>query len=130
MLVTEGKEQNTLKGILATKDDTNQKISKSPEIDRALYRHSPRLIPPEFNPQCVETFIKITHEEPKASTSTAGVSTRSRKKVIRLILSLSFSLSFQSKYVLSSFTFRNLRFAKSKQHQKQHRPRLEVDCVV
>lgn len=82
MLVTEGKEQKTLKGILATKDDTNQRISKSAEVDRALYRSSPRLVPPEFNPQCLETFIKIKTEEEKIEVGkTTGVTTRSKKKV-------------------------------------------------
>lgn len=124
MLVTEGKEQSTLKNILATKDDTNQKISKSPEIDRALYRYSPRLIPPEFNPQCVETFIKI-NDEPKAGTSSAGVTTRSRKKVID---PLSFFLN--QNVTIPMFLFRNLRFVRSRQHLKLPHAPPKVDCVV
>lgn len=59
MLVTEGKEQNILRDIMATKDGTNQKISKSNDVSNALYREAPRLVPPEFNPQCTEMFIKI-----------------------------------------------------------------------
>ncbi|XP_031618360.1 ATP-dependent DNA helicase fml1 [Contarinia nasturtii] len=66
MLVTEGKEQNILRDILATKDGINQKIGKSNEIKSVLYKNCPRLIPPEFNPRCIETFIDIknTQESP------------------------------------------------------------------
>lgn len=78
MLVTEGKEQSTLKGVMATRDETNQRINKSAEVERALYRHSPRLIPPEYRPQCVETFIQIKQEE--AVVEATGVGTRSKKK--------------------------------------------------
>nr|XP_019530016.2 uncharacterized protein LOC109401875 [Aedes albopictus] len=62
MLVTEGKEHDTLKEVLASKDKTNQKLSRSREILTILYRQSPRLIPTEFDPKCVETFIKIPEE--------------------------------------------------------------------
>lgn len=59
MLATEGREQETLKEVLATKDKTNQKLSKSTDIFRILYKFAPRLVPPEFDPKCVETFIKL-----------------------------------------------------------------------
>jgi Helicase conserved C-terminal domain len=58
LLVTEGKEHKVVKDVLASKDKTNQKLGKSTEILRALYKDAPRLVPPEFNPKCVETFIK------------------------------------------------------------------------
>lgn len=63
MLVTRGREETTLNRVMATKDGTNQKISKSSEITKALYRDSPRMVPPEFRPQCIETFIKIDVEQ-------------------------------------------------------------------
>lgn len=63
MLVTEGKEQSILREVIATKDGTNQKISKSSEVTKALYRDSPRIVPPEFHPQCMETYIKVDDEQ-------------------------------------------------------------------
>lgn len=62
MLVTEGREHHILKDIMASKDGTNQKIAKSKEVKNALYRQAPRMVPPEFNPQCVETVIKIDED--------------------------------------------------------------------
>ncbi|KFB52249.1 hypothetical protein ZHAS_00020363 [Anopheles sinensis] len=59
MLVTEGEEHETLKRVQASKDRTNQQLAKSKDIMRILYRHSPRLVPGEFEPKCVEMFINI-----------------------------------------------------------------------
>ncbi|XP_038122822.1 uncharacterized protein LOC6050823 [Culex quinquefasciatus] len=63
MLVTEGKEHETLKEVLASKDKTNRALSKSREILNVLYRGSPRLVPTEFAPRCVQTFIKVPEKE-------------------------------------------------------------------
>lgn len=70
MLVTEGKEQQILKEILQTKDGINQRIGKSNEVKTVLYKDCPRLVPPEFNPQLVETFIDIESIEEAASKET------------------------------------------------------------
>ncbi|XP_055600531.1 uncharacterized protein LOC129749550 [Uranotaenia lowii] len=78
MLVTEGKEHETLKEVLASKDKTNQKLSRSKEILSVLYRNSPRLVPTEFNPKCVETFIKIP-EEKEVAPETGKRGRRKRK---------------------------------------------------
>lgn len=66
MLATEGREQATLKEVLATKDKTNKKIEHSPEIASIMYTAAPRLVPTEFDPQCIETFIKIDGVTPLA----------------------------------------------------------------
>ncbi|XP_058443532.1 uncharacterized protein LOC131425567 [Malaya genurostris] len=76
MLVTEGKEHETLKEVLASKDKINQKLSRSKEILRLLYKQSPRLVPPEFEPKCVETWIKV----PEESTDAANVAQTRRGK--------------------------------------------------
>lgn len=65
MLVTEGKEHEALKEILAVKDKINQKITKNSSILRNFYYKSKRLVPPEFNPKCMETYIKIPETEDK-----------------------------------------------------------------
>lgn len=68
MLVTEGKEQQILRDIFATKDGINSRIAKSNEMNKVLYKECPRLVPPEFNPHCVETFIEVQNtQEPSTS---------------------------------------------------------------
>lgn len=69
MLVSEGKEHAILQNVMSTKDGTNQKISKSNEVTKALYRNPPRMVPPEFHPQCIETYIKIDDEQTTAMES-------------------------------------------------------------
>lgn len=64
MLVTEGKEHSILQGVMSAKDGTNQKLTKSGDVTRALYRDSPRMVPPEFRPKCLETYIKIDDAQP------------------------------------------------------------------
>jgi ERCC4-related helicase len=76
MLVTEGKEHAILKDVLANKDKTNQKIAKSREILNVLYKDCPRMVPPEFNPKCVQTFIKLPEENLVQET---GKKTRKKK---------------------------------------------------
>lgn len=70
MLVTEGSEHQTLMKIFKTKDEINQKIGKSNEVKNMLYKDCPRLVPPEFNPQCVETFIDIASTSELATKKT------------------------------------------------------------
>lgn len=68
MLVSEGKEQKILRDVLATKDGINTKIAKSNEISNVLYKECPRLVPPEYNPQCVEQYIELANtQEPSTS---------------------------------------------------------------
>ncbi|XP_055624811.1 uncharacterized protein LOC129767689 isoform X2 [Toxorhynchites rutilus septentrionalis] len=79
MLVTEGREHDTLKEVMSSKDKTNQKLARSREILNVLYRHSPRLVPTEFDPKCVETWITIpAEEEESAEQVTAAVASTSR----------------------------------------------------
>ncbi|XP_055315691.1 uncharacterized protein LOC129575739 isoform X2 [Sitodiplosis mosellana] len=80
MLVTEGKEQQMLKDILVTKDGINQRIGKSNEVKNMLYKDCPRLVPPEFNPQCVETFIDIARQEATTEKTNAKKGTKDSKK--------------------------------------------------
>lgn len=84
MLVSEGREQKMFKDILANKDETNQKIGKSPEVNGVLYRHSPRIVPPEFNPQYVETFIKISNETAETVVSNTKGKKKSTKKATKV----------------------------------------------
>lgn len=103
MLVTEGKEHQTLKEILATKDGINQKISKSKEINSVLYKDCPRLVPPEFNPQCIETYIDIKNtQEPSTSTKTTKKGkkqkTKTPKKVNTSLLIRFCFVNFTSQY--------------------------------
>lgn len=59
LLVTEGKEHNNLKESMTAKEYTNKKLVTHSDVVDSLCQ-SPRLIPSEFNPKCVETFIQTS----------------------------------------------------------------------
>uniref|UniRef100_A0A182JM35 Uncharacterized protein n=1 Tax=Anopheles atroparvus TaxID=41427 RepID=A0A182JM35_ANOAO len=80
MLVTGGEEHDTLKRVLASKDRTNQQLARSKDIMRSLYRHSPRLVPAEFEPQCVEMFITIEQEDGAQGNAASGAGKRTSTK--------------------------------------------------
>lgn len=96
MLVSDGKEQKILRDILATKDGINTKIAKSNEIKNVLYKECPRLVPPEYNPHCVETHIELENtQEPstfkkkttkKTKPKDGKKTTKTNKKVGNYIL--------------------------------------------
>ncbi|XP_034478226.1 ATP-dependent DNA helicase MPH1 [Drosophila innubila] len=58
MLVTEGREQQLLKEVLANRDQTNRKLLQSTVVKRSLYEYAPRLVPPQFNPKCEQRFME------------------------------------------------------------------------
>lgn len=67
LLVTEGKEENNLKESLAAKDYTTKKLVTHADVVNCLCE-SPRLVPSEFDPICVETYMKTGAEnQPKES---------------------------------------------------------------
>lgn len=63
MLVTEGREQKLLADVLASRDVTNERLADSAAL-QAVMVPSPRMVPTEFNPKCIETFIKIMGVQP------------------------------------------------------------------
>lgn len=86
MLVTPGREQGIMKQALAAKDVTNRRLNSSMEVSDAFYRNSPRMVPTEFDPMCIETFIKIQGVEPLAPAPVVGSSTAVGYIFDRLIL--------------------------------------------
>ncbi|KAH8298497.1 hypothetical protein KR044_007748 [Drosophila immigrans] len=58
MLVTEGREQQLLKDVLANKDQTTRKLLQSPVVKRSLYDYAPRLVPPHLHPKCEQRFME------------------------------------------------------------------------
>ncbi|KAH8355362.1 hypothetical protein KR093_011718 [Drosophila rubida] len=58
MLVTEGREQQLLKDVLANKDQTTRKLLQSPLVKRSLYEYAPRLVPPHLQPKCEQRFME------------------------------------------------------------------------
>lgn len=82
MLVTEGREQQLLKEVLAQKDQLNRKLLTSPLIKRSLYEHAPRLVPPQLNPKCEKRFMEPA--PPPAASTPKGKTTPTMGKGSKL----------------------------------------------
>ncbi|CRL07300.1 CLUMA_CG020279, isoform A [Clunio marinus] len=59
ILASEGREEDVIKEVIGSKDKLNKSIHSNKEISKNLYRNSPRLVPGNFMPKCIETKIKI-----------------------------------------------------------------------
>lgn len=65
MLVTEGKEQQTLKDCLIHKNNITQHVLSSREIAQSLCSDCPRMMPDSVDPKCEKMYITVEKTIPK-----------------------------------------------------------------
>ncbi|XP_069964483.1 DEAD-box ATP-dependent DNA helicase Fancm [Bactrocera oleae] len=65
VLVTEGREQQIFKDVLAQKDLTNGRMLQSMIVNKSLYKNSPRLVPTDVDPNVIRIYIKPTKSKEK-----------------------------------------------------------------
>ncbi|EDX12077.1 Fanconi anemia group M protein homolog [Drosophila simulans] len=83
MLVTEGREQQVLKDVLANKDQINKKLLNSSVVKFSLYEQNPRMVPSKFQPKCVEKHMEpVAEDEPKPKSSAKTKESRKRKQPV------------------------------------------------
>nr|XP_012151506.1 PREDICTED: Fanconi anemia group M protein isoform X1 [Megachile rotundata] len=75
ILVTDGKEHETLKSTMARRASLNNKILNTGNIFSSLYQNNPRMVPDTYNPDCMKMYIST---QPKVSV-TKGNDKKSRK---------------------------------------------------
>ncbi|XP_065369638.1 uncharacterized protein Fancm [Calliphora vicina] len=68
MMVTEGREQQLMREVLANKDQINKKLLRSTVVQQSLYKHAPRLVPTEFKPKCIQTYVKPPSDDEELSS--------------------------------------------------------------
>ncbi|KAK2576908.1 hypothetical protein KPH14_005530 [Odynerus spinipes] len=64
VLVTDGKEHETLKSTMAGRESLNSKILNTSNIFSSLYQNNPRMIPSTCTPQCRKIYINIQSKIP------------------------------------------------------------------
>lgn len=83
MLVTEGREQQVLKDVLANKDQINKKLLNSSVVKLSLYEQNPRMVPSKFQPKCEEKHMEpVAEEKPKPKSSAKTKESRKRKQPV------------------------------------------------
>ncbi|CAK9831231.1 Fanconi anemia group M protein [Anthophora retusa] len=64
ILVTDGREHETLKSTMARRDSLNYKILNTSNISSSLYQNNPRMIPDIFTPECLKMHINLQPKTP------------------------------------------------------------------
>ncbi|XP_017889156.1 uncharacterized protein LOC108630379 [Ceratina calcarata] len=64
ILVTDGKEYETLKSTMARRDSLNDKILNTSNICSSLYQNNPRMIPDHLTPECIKMHINVHPKTP------------------------------------------------------------------
>ncbi|XP_013164853.1 PREDICTED: Fanconi anemia group M protein isoform X2 [Papilio xuthus] len=77
ILVTEGREHQTLLDCMRQRDGLNKKILQSKEVENNLYKLNPRMIPHGFTPDCQKMYITVAH---KLDTKDKAKNTGKNKK--------------------------------------------------
>ena len=82
LLLTEGKEVQTLNQAISKKDSLNSKVLESSNISSSLYQSSPRMVPANITPECRSIYIKAQPKTPivKGRKPKVPVEKKPRKK--------------------------------------------------
>ncbi|XP_026755361.2 uncharacterized protein LOC113515378 isoform X2 [Galleria mellonella] len=87
ILVTEGREHQTLIDCMRQRDGLNTKIMQSTEVKNSLYKNNPRLIPRDFTPQCQKMFITVAKKnEPRDKNKDVIEKSKKGQKDLRSML--------------------------------------------
>ncbi|XP_060801684.1 Fanconi anemia group M protein [Amyelois transitella] len=63
ILVTEGREHQTLLDCMRQRDGLNKKVLQSREVESCLYKSNPRMVPHDFVPVCQKMYITVAKKQ-------------------------------------------------------------------
>ncbi|CAG9137543.1 unnamed protein product [Plutella xylostella] len=87
ILVTEGREHQTLQDCMRQRDGLNRKILQSKEIQSNLYKLNPRMMPRDFMPECRKMFITVEKKaDPKEKAKEIPLKGKKGQKDLRSML--------------------------------------------
>ncbi|XP_075971477.1 FA complementation group M [Anticarsia gemmatalis] len=87
VLVTEGREHQTLQDSMRQRDGLNKKILQSKEVEKNLYNMNPRMMPRDFTPKCQKMFITVEKKpDPKDKGKDAIEKAKKGQKDLRSML--------------------------------------------
>ncbi|CAH0702783.1 unnamed protein product [Spodoptera exigua] len=73
ILVTEGREHQTLIDCMRQRDGLNKKVLQSKEVENNLYKLNPRMIPYDFMPQCQKMYITVEKKQDPKEKAKEGI---------------------------------------------------------
>lgn len=72
VLVTEGREEQTLKECLINKETLSSRVLVSTNLQTALYKANPRMIPEDLNPECQKLYMTIATDQNRTKSKKKG----------------------------------------------------------
>ncbi|XP_063533029.1 uncharacterized protein LOC134743501 [Cydia strobilella] len=93
ILVTEGREHQTLMDCMRRRDGLNAKILQSKDVANNLYKANPRMMPHDMTPVCQKMFITVQKSDAKDTTKAQADKTKKNQKDLRSMLTASTSTS-------------------------------------
>lgn len=72
VLVTEGREEQTLKECLINKDTLSSRVLVSGNLQTALYKSNPRMIPEDLNPECQKLYMTVATDQSRTKSKNKG----------------------------------------------------------
>ncbi|CAH2071635.1 unnamed protein product, partial [Iphiclides podalirius] len=113
ILVTEGREHQTLLDCMRQRDGLNSKILQSREVSNNLYKSNPRMVPRDFMPECQKMYITVAQKaEPKNRTRETAASTKKGQRDLRNMFKQSTSNrrshSGQSEHLITEEEFKEI----------------------
>ncbi|XP_045535011.1 uncharacterized protein LOC106720779 [Papilio machaon] len=85
ILVTEGREHQTLIDCMRQRDGLNKKILQSKEVENNLYKLNPRMLPHGFTPECQKMYITVTQKDTKDKVKTKGKNKKGQKDLRNML---------------------------------------------
>ncbi|CAG4991774.1 unnamed protein product [Parnassius apollo] len=86
ILVTEGREHQTLMDCMRQRDGLNKKILQSKEVEANLYKSNPRMVPHDFIPECQKMYITVAQKPDPKEKSKGGAEKVKAQKDLRSML--------------------------------------------
>ncbi|XP_073942786.1 FA complementation group M [Choristoneura fumiferana] len=91
ILVTEGREHQTLVDCMRQRDGLNAKIMQSKEVANNLYKLNPRMMPHDLTPVCQKMFITVAQKPDPKDKKEASDKNKKNQKDLRSMLAASSS---------------------------------------
>ncbi|XP_047983988.1 Fanconi anemia group M protein [Leguminivora glycinivorella] len=93
ILVTEGREHQTLMDCMRRRDGLNAKILQSKEVATNLYKANPRMMPHDLTPVCQKMFITVQKTDTKDTAKAQTDKNKKNQKDLRNMLTAGSSTS-------------------------------------
>ncbi|XP_076177426.1 FA complementation group M isoform X1 [Ptiloglossa arizonensis] len=117
ILVTDGREHQTLKATMARRDSLNSKILNTSNIFSSLYQNNPRMIPDIFTPECLRMYINTQPKMPitrdKTKKGKLDKKTNKHKNTLKKITAIESNMESQ----IDKNKFSIVKFFKSEKHK-------------